>query len=74
MKKNDDEEPLPRISASKYRGLGDVVAAVAQPVAKALDAALGTDMQNCGGCGGRQEWLNEAVPFKKSLDVSSSDG
>lgn len=64
-------QPIRRVSASKYRGLGDVVAAVAQPVAKALDAALGTDIQNCEGCGGRKEWLNEAVPFKNALDVSS---
>lgn len=59
-------EAIPRVSARKYRGLGDVVAGVAQPVAKLIDGTLGTDLQNCPGCHGRQEWLNEAVPFKKS--------
>lgn len=68
-----DEKPIPRVSASKYRGLGDVVAAVAQPVTKLIDSTLGTDLQNCGGCPGRQEWLNAAVPFEKNLDVSSSE-
>lgn len=53
------------VSSWKYRGIGDVVAAVAQPVAKVLDAALGTDIQNCSACGQRQERLNKAMPFKK---------
>jgi hypothetical protein len=66
-------QPIPEVSASKYRGLGDVVAVVAQPVAKALDAALGTDIQHCGGCQGRREWLNQAVPFQKGLDVPSGE-
>ena len=65
--------PIPKVSASKYRGLGDVVKSVAHPVAKLIDGALGTDLQNCGGCQGRQEWLNDAVPFKKELDVLERD-
>lgn len=51
----------------RITGLGDVVAMVAQPIARALDAALGTDMENCGGCGKRKAWLNEAVSFKAPL-------
>lgn len=46
-------------------GLGDVVAAVAQPVAHAIDAVAGTHLARCGGCtgpGGRKERLNEAMP------------
>lgn len=43
-------------------GLGDVVAAVAQPIARAIDAVAGTSIANCGGCTGRQEQLNAAVP------------
>ncbi|MDB6026306.1 MAG: hypothetical protein JWM68_2529 [Verrucomicrobiales bacterium] len=45
------------------RGLGDVVANFAQPVARALDSVLGTNIQNCGGCKDRQETLNKIVPF-----------
>lgn len=65
--------PIPEVSAGKYRGLGDVVAAVAQPIAKLIDGQLGTDIAHCGGCTGRQQWLNEAVPFKNELDVSSGE-
>lgn len=50
-------------------GLGDAMAAVAQPIAKAVDAVLGTNLQNCASCGQRQESLNKAVdninPFAK---------
>lgn len=47
----------------KYRGLGDVVAAVAKPIARVIDAAAGTDLQNCGGCKQRQEDWNKAFPL-----------
>ncbi len=43
-------------------GLGDAVAAVAQPIAKAIDAVAGTDMQHCGGCARRKERLNRLAP------------
>lgn len=43
-------------------GLGDAVAAVAQPVARILDGALGTDLVNCGGCKSRRAALNRLVP------------
>jgi len=48
---------------AKLRGLGDVVAIVAQPVAMAIDAVAGTDLANCGGCQARQEALNKAFPM-----------
>jgi hypothetical protein len=57
-------KPLPRVSAKKYAGLGDVVAAMAQPVARTLDAVAGTNIAGCGGCARRQSLLNAAVPFK----------
>ncbi len=44
--------------ASKRRGLGDLVAAVAQPIARAIDAAAGTKLAECGGCKKRREALN----------------
>lgn len=41
-------------------GLGDKFAKYfAQPIARAIDAALGTDLQNCGGCAERKEALNQ---------------
>lgn len=48
----------------KIQGMGDVVAMIAQPIAKGIDAMLGTRLQNCGGCGKRQRNLNQLTPFK----------
>jgi hypothetical protein len=49
----------------KFRGAGDAVATVAKPIAKAIDAVAGTNLQNCDGCKRRQEKLNQTIPFKK---------
>ena len=46
------------------RGLGDAVALVAQPIARVIDRAFGTNVQGCGGCKARQDALNQALPFK----------
>ena len=40
------------------RGLGDAVASVAQPIAGAIDKALGTNIKGCGACARRREKLN----------------
>jgi len=48
---------------AKLRGLGDLVAVVAQPVAKAIDTVTGTNVQGCGGCKQRQEDWNRKFPF-----------
>lgn len=47
----------------KYRGLGDVVAAIAKPVAAVIDKALGTGLSDCAACRERQEALNRIVPL-----------
>ena len=51
-------------------GLGDAIEKIAQPIASVLDATLGTDIKNCGGCKKRKEALNKMVPnvnpFKKA--------
>lgn len=60
----ESPSPIPKVSASKYKGLGDVVHAVAHPVAALSDKVLKTDLRNCGGCRKRREWLNEKVPFE----------
>lgn len=49
--------------AQPIRGLGDVVAKVARPIAKAIDHVAGTNLQNCGGCKSRQERLNQKFPI-----------
>lgn len=47
----------------KFRGLGDAVAAVANPIAGAVDKVLKTKIKGCGGCAKRQEMLNHLIPF-----------
>ena len=44
------------------RGLGDVVASVAQPIARLIDRVAGTSLASCGGCQQRQNWLNKLWP------------
>lgn len=49
-------------------GLGDAVAAVAQPIARAVDVVASTGLANCAGCtgpGGRKEKLNAIIPDLK---------
>jgi hypothetical protein len=46
---------------------GDVIASVAQPIAKVSDYFLGTDLQNCGGCKKMQDNLNAGTPLWEAL-------
>lgn len=57
-------KPIKRISAKKYKGLGDVVEVLALPIAKAIDDVFNTDMQHCASCQKRKGFLNRVVPFK----------
>ena len=40
------------------QGLGDRVASFLKPVARAVDRMLGTNLENCGSCEQRRQWLN----------------
>ena len=42
---------------------GDLVHALAHPIARTLDAILGTDLKNCPACHKRREDWNTAIPF-----------
>lgn len=44
------------------RGLGDLVALFAEPIARASDAVLGTHLVGCGSCAERRAALNKLVP------------
>ncbi len=65
----DNECPIARWRAyelfvrKNYRGLGDVVAAIADPIAGTLDKVLKTNFKGCGACFKRQEGLNYLFPF-----------
>ena len=41
--------------------LGDAIAAVAQPVARLVDAVAGTRLRTCGGCAERKDRANGFV-------------
>lgn len=56
----------PRAPKTPLKGLGDVVALAAQPIARAIDKVLGTDIEHCGGCAERRENLNRQFPIKPS--------
>lgn len=47
---------------SKPQGLGDRVEKIAQPIAKVIDRVAGTNIQECGSCKKRKEWLNKHFP------------
>lgn len=40
------------------KGLGDVVHAIAQPIAQAIDSVAGTKIKGCGACAKRRANLN----------------
>jgi hypothetical protein len=48
---------------NRLRGLGDIVAAVAEPLAAASDKILKTKIKGCSGCAKRREMLNHLIPF-----------
>jgi hypothetical protein len=48
----------------KIAGIGDAVHSVAQPIAGAIDKALGTNIKGCGACAKRREALNNMFPSK----------
>lgn len=58
----DLAEPVKTPSRPATFGLGDAVAAVAQPIAGAIDAVLGTNVKGCGGCAGRKIVFNRIIP------------
>ena len=54
-------DPKPNI------GLGDRVERIAQPIARVIDRVAGTNIQGCGACQKRKEWLNN-MTLKNKLD------
>jgi hypothetical protein len=46
---------------------GDAIASVAQPIAKRIDALLGTDLQSCGECKRMQANLNAGISLADAI-------
>jgi len=53
---------IPPPPAPPPRGLGDVVAIFAEPIARASDALLGTHLVGCNSCAERRAALNKLLP------------
>lgn len=54
--------PPPAPEPAQARGLGDLVATLADPIARASDALFGTHLVGCQPCAQRREALNRLVP------------
>ncbi len=59
--KRKEYESLSDEDKKKF-GLGDLVAKIAQPIAKGIDSIAGTDIEHCGACKKRREALNKLAP------------
>ena len=55
-------------SKPKPRGLGDMVASVLEKTGVAAIVKKVKGGKDCGGCGKRQEKLNQLVPFEKKAE------
>ena len=56
--------PQPQqLNEKKITGIGDVVHKIAQPIAKSIDKVAGTNIQGCGACQKRKEYLNKKFPI-----------
>ena len=55
-------EQVASLRKPKPNGLGDRVERIAQPVARVIDRLAGTNIQGCGACQKRKEYLNKKFP------------
>jgi len=56
------KDQIASLREPRPQGLGDRVEKVAQPIAKIIDKIAGTNIQGCGACQKRKEYLNEKFP------------
>ena len=60
---NEPDAPEPvEVVKKKITGLGDRVERIAQPIARVIDRVAGTNIQGCGACQKRKEYLNKKFP------------
>jgi hypothetical protein len=56
--------------ATLPRGLlGDKIARIAQPIARAIDKVTGTKLAKCGGCKKMKERFNAGMPIVKAVKL-----
>lgn len=56
------KDQIASLREPRPQGLGDRVEKIAQPIAKMIDRVAGTNIQGCGACKKRKEYLNEKFP------------
>jgi hypothetical protein len=56
------EQPIPR-------GLGDKLASVAQPIARAVDKVAGTKIAGCEGCAEMRKRLNAGMTVAEATEI-----
>ena len=56
------KEQMSSLQNPRPSGLGDQVEKIAQPIAKIIDKVAGTNIQGCGACKRRKEYLNNKFP------------
>ena len=61
--KNAKPEPYEQVYNYSLR-LGDKAERIAKPIARGIDKVLHTDLENCGGCKKRKQWLNNLTKPK----------
>lgn len=61
----------PRKHRKALPPLGDAVAAIAQPIARAIDRIAGTDIEHCKGCAKRQKTLNNLGKPTRTLTFTT---
>ena len=49
------------------KNLGDKIAAVAQPIARTIDSAIGTNVAGCSGCKQMRENLNSGMSLTDAI-------
>ncbi len=49
------------------RNLGDKIAAIAQPIARGIDAMAGTNINGCGGCNKMRDNLNAGMTLTDAI-------
>ena len=64
----------PERGAPPRVALGDAMAAVAKPIARASDAVLGTHLTTCGGCANRRRALNALGGVRHELGEQLARG
>jgi hypothetical protein len=60
---------IERVRRARAEGLGDRIAAIAQPVAGVIDKMTGTNIMGCGGCNKMKKRLNAGMSLTEAIKL-----